>query len=357
MFEFGLPKDLIPSLFECGDGVWVHLMRCADTDSPLMAQALEEMGDPAVAEANAAMGGLPMPGYPNFGANRTIFLTRPSSEWLEDFWAHDIPAQPAAAFGSILTDDQARRNGYLTEVDDPDQGRLTQAGTPFATVPPSRVNGPAPTLGGHTDDVLQEASRPSAGSGQRTADTVRWPLQGLRVLDLGNFLAGPLGPMLLADLGADVVKVESTGGDQMRPIQRVFAACQRGKRGVALDLKSSGGRPALEALVGWADVVHHNLRMPAARRLGIEYEAVVAIDPESSTATPAPTVPRGLVPTGPATTNCSRPAPDGRSWVAAKGTIRCGSGSGSWTISAPWVRRWPPCSRCSTATGPVTASG
>ncbi len=60
---------------------------------------------------------------------------------------------------------------------------------------------------------------------------MRSPLEGLKVLDFGNFLAGPLGPMLLADLGADVVKVEATTGDQMRPVQRVFASCQRGKRG------------------------------------------------------------------------------------------------------------------------------
>jgi crotonobetainyl-CoA:carnitine CoA-transferase CaiB-like acyl-CoA transferase len=86
--------------------------------------------------------------------------------------------------------------------------------------------------------------------------------------------------MLMADLGADVVKVEATTGDQMRPIQRVFASCQRGKRGVALDLKSPDARPALEALIRWADVVHHNLRLPAARRLGIDHERVAAINPE-----------------------------------------------------------------------------
>ena len=83
----------------------------------------------------------------------------------------------------------------------------------------------------------------------------------------------------MADLGADVVKVEATTGDQMRPIQRVFASCHRGKRGVALDLKSTRARPALEALVRWADVVHHNQRQPAARRLGIDYDSVRAVNP------------------------------------------------------------------------------
>ncbi len=147
------------------------------------------------------------------------------------------------------------------------------------------MTGPAPGLGQHTDEVLAE--RWDAGpvrAADRVArpgvDPARSPLQGLRVLDLGNFLAGPLGPMLLADLGAEVVKVEATTGDQMRPIQRVFASCQRGKRGVALDLKSPDAQPALEALVRWADVVHHNLRRPAARRLGIDEDAIRAISPD-----------------------------------------------------------------------------
>jgi crotonobetainyl-CoA:carnitine CoA-transferase CaiB-like acyl-CoA transferase len=279
MFAFGLPKDLRPSLFRCGDGVWVHVMRCADTDSPLMSEGLNSLGADGVARANATCAGLTMPGFPNFGANQAVFDTRPSGEWLEDFWAHDIPAQVAAPYGAILADEQARLNGYVTRVKDPEQGTMIQAGTPFATEPPSRVSGPAPGLGQHTDEVLGSWPTttpvpPSSGP------PVRSPLEGLRVLDLGNFLAGPLSPMLMADLGADVVKVEATSGDQMRPIQRVFASCQRGKRDVSLDLKSPEARPALEALVHWADVIHHNLRMPAARRLGIDYERVAAINPQ-----------------------------------------------------------------------------
>jgi crotonobetainyl-CoA:carnitine CoA-transferase CaiB-like acyl-CoA transferase len=284
MFAFGLPKELCPSLFECGDGVWIHLMRCADTDAPLMGEALAALGEEGVARANAAFTGLAMPGFPNFGANQTVFLTRPSHEWLEDFWSHDIPAQPAAPFGAILADEQARLNGYVARVDDPGLGAIIQAGTPFSTEPPSRVTRPAPRLGQHTGEVLGQLSTSAVPGSPTTTPAssgpVRSPLEGLRVLDLGNFLAGPLSPMLLADLGADVVKVEAATGDQMRPVQRVFASCQRGKRGVALDLKAPDARPALEALVRWADVVHHNLRMPAARRLGIDYDTIRAIHPE-----------------------------------------------------------------------------
>ena len=280
MFEFGLPKELRPSLFRCGDGVWVHLMRCADGDSPLMQAGLSALGEDGVARANEACGGLTTPGFPNFGANQAVFDTRPSREWLDDFWAHDIPAQVAAPFGAILSDHQAQLNGYVARVEDPSLGPLVQAGTPFATEPPSRVTGPAPDLGRHTHEVLAAATLDHPGLSTPVGPMARAPLEGLRVLDLGNFLAGPLSPMLMADLGADVVKVEATSGDQMRPIQRVFASCQRGKRGVALDLKSPDARGALEALVRWADVVHHNLRLPAARRLGIDYERVRRIHPD-----------------------------------------------------------------------------
>jgi crotonobetainyl-CoA:carnitine CoA-transferase CaiB-like acyl-CoA transferase len=278
-FAFGLPKDMLPTLFECSDGRWVHLMRCADVDSPLMAAALDEMGADGVARENARFDGVTTMGYPNFGANRAAFLTRPSHEWLADFWAHGIPAQPAAEYGEILSDDQAAANGYVVAVDDPLHGRVVQAGTPFTTEPPSRVRRPAPALDEDRAAVLAmlagEPPRPAPGS-RRAANG---PLEGVRVLDLGNFLAGPLGPMLLADLGADVVKVEATTGDRMRRVERPFAACQRGKRGVALDLKSPASRPALEALVGWADVVHHNLRMPAARSLGIDYGTLRSVNP------------------------------------------------------------------------------
>ncbi len=284
MFAFGLPKDLQPSLFECGDGVWIHLMRNADVDSPLMAQALADLGPEGVAKANAAFTATSTPGYPNHGANQVAFRTRPSQEWLDDFWSHDIPAQPAAPYGAILADPQVRANDYVVEVDDPVRGRIVQAATPFSTEPPSRVSAPAPALGQHTDEVLSELRAPAPRIPTPPAASAppssRTPLGGLRVLDLGNFLAGPLGPMLLADLGAEVVKVEATTGDQMRRVERVFAACQRGKKGLALDLKSPAAREALEALVRWADVVHHNLRMPAARRLGLDYEALRAIKPD-----------------------------------------------------------------------------
>jgi crotonobetainyl-CoA:carnitine CoA-transferase CaiB-like acyl-CoA transferase len=104
------------------------------------------------------------------------------------------------------------------------------------------------------------------------------PLEGIRVLDFGQYLAGPFGPMLLADLGADVIKVEPTRGDGMRGhVIGSFMGCQRGKRDIALDLKQPEGlRTALE-LVTTADIVHHNMTLGTADRLGIGYEHCKAV--------------------------------------------------------------------------------
>jgi crotonobetainyl-CoA:carnitine CoA-transferase CaiB-like acyl-CoA transferase len=102
----------------------------------------------------------------------------------------------------------------------------------------------------------------------------------VRVIDFGQYLAGPFGPMLLADLGADVIKVEPTRADGMRAVVGPFMGCQRGKRDIALDLKHPDGlRLALE-LVATADMVHHNMTLGTADRLGVGYEHCRAVRPD-----------------------------------------------------------------------------
>jgi crotonobetainyl-CoA:carnitine CoA-transferase CaiB-like acyl-CoA transferase len=104
------------------------------------------------------------------------------------------------------------------------------------------------------------------------------PLEGIRVIDFGQFLAGPFAPMLLADLGADVIKVEPTVGDRMRTgVPGSFMGCQRGKRDIAVDLKKPEGLGIALELVATADVVHHNMTLGTAQRLGVGYEDCRAV--------------------------------------------------------------------------------
>lgn len=105
-------------------------------------------------------------------------------------------------------------------------------------------------------------------------------LSGVKILDLTTVIMGPFASRTLADLGADVIKIEAPGGDSIRKqsphlvqdISAMFLNLNRNKRSVVLDLKSDDGREALKALIREADVLMHNLRAPVMRRLGFDYD-------------------------------------------------------------------------------------
>jgi formyl-CoA transferase len=112
------------------------------------------------------------------------------------------------------------------------------------------------------------------------------PLDGIKVLDLCSYLAGPYGCTLLADLGADVIKIESPQGDMLRQFpsslpgdSRFFLGTNRGKRALALDLKRPEGLAVLHRMVASADVLVENFRPSVPARLGIDYPRLRAINP------------------------------------------------------------------------------
>lgn len=110
------------------------------------------------------------------------------------------------------------------------------------------------------------------------ATTPASPLKGIRVVDLGQYIAGPGAAMVLAELGASVIKVEPLTGDQARHIGRygesMIRAYNRGKRSIALDLKSDAGRSAALRLIARSDVVIQNLRPGVVDKLGLDARVV-----------------------------------------------------------------------------------
>jgi crotonobetainyl-CoA:carnitine CoA-transferase CaiB-like acyl-CoA transferase len=113
------------------------------------------------------------------------------------------------------------------------------------------------------------------------------PLAGIRVIEFGNFIAGPFAGQLLADMGADVIKIEPPTGDPWRhqnPVapneSRVFLPLNRGVRSVCLDLKNPADRNALDKIVDSADAVISNNRPDTAAKLGIDYESLSARNPK-----------------------------------------------------------------------------
>ena len=113
------------------------------------------------------------------------------------------------------------------------------------------------------------------------------PLAGVRVIELGNYIAGPFCGMQLADLGADVIKVENPdGGDQVRLVEPMvagegsaFLRLNRNKRSIAIDLKTAEGKDVFRALVEQADVVLENLRPGTMKDLELDYAALSRLNP------------------------------------------------------------------------------
>lgn len=114
------------------------------------------------------------------------------------------------------------------------------------------------------------------------------PLAGVRVLDLTSIILGPFATQMMADLGADVIKVESPAGDTLRQVGpmrnpgmgAIYLHLNRNKRSVVLDLKTEEGREACLHLVRDVDVLLYNVRPQSMARLGLSYEAVRAVNPK-----------------------------------------------------------------------------
>ncbi|MCC6438953.1 MAG: CoA transferase, partial [Acidimicrobiales bacterium] len=209
-----------------------------------------------------------------------VFETRPRQEWLRLLREADIPVQPVQSREEFLASSLARSNELSVTVDDPRLGPVRIGGRPvrFGSGDGGAPR-PAPAAGAHNDEVAAELrtpigpARPSIGQGGP-------PLQGVRVLDLASFIAGPVVSRHLAMLGADVLKVEAPTGDPFRAFGEAFANWNHGKRSIALDLTTEEGRAVLYRLVATADVVVENFRPGVADKLGCSYDALRAVNAE-----------------------------------------------------------------------------
>lgn len=134
---------------------------------------------------------------------------------------------------------------------------------------------------------MDKFDNPLCGTPWRPVDPVdARPLAGLRVLDFGQYIAAPAAAQKLADLGADVIKIEPPGGDASRKLGwtqddagPMFAAYNRGKRSVLLNLREARDQDLARALVAEADVLLHNARHGAMERLGLGHVEMLALNP------------------------------------------------------------------------------
>lgn len=190
----------------------------------------------------------------------SFFAKQPRDVWIERLRAAGVACEPVFGPGEALADPHLSEIGLARRCSDGTHQDVV-VGSPIMVQPGE----PAP-------NPVASAAPPAAGGGL---------LSGLRVLDFSAFVAGPLAAEVLADLGADVIKVEPPEGEAMRAAAYAVAACQRGKRSLAMDITAPENRPVVERLLKWADVVLHNFRVGVAERLGIDEQTVAELNPQA----------------------------------------------------------------------------
>ena len=206
------------------------------------------------------------------------FARFPSRAWVEAGARAGMGVAPVRSPDEALADASFLADGCVVRVDDPEVGPIRHVGPVLEfSATPGEVRGPAPISGQHTEAVLAEAGTAGVAgpAPSSTGHPLAHPLRGVRVLDLGLGVAGPFAGRMLADLGADVVKVHALH-DTYWAGTHMGLGTNRGKRSIALDLKHPAGRAVLDRLIEATDVLTTNWRPGAAARLGIDDDSLRA---------------------------------------------------------------------------------
>jgi crotonobetainyl-CoA:carnitine CoA-transferase CaiB-like acyl-CoA transferase len=259
------------SVYPCADGQWVQL-GCVHTGFITAAAKLLGIAE-LVAEPRFNIGRSAASPQDDAELRATltrILRARPYAEWAAAFEAADVPFAPARLTEDGLSDPQVLHNRMLATLDDPAVGAVLQMGVPIhLSGTPGRIAGPrarAPVAARDLPLRVQggEASSPVGDVAEHP------PLAGVRVLEITNLIAGPTAGRILADLGADVIKLEPPGGDMSRPIARsYFYSVNFNKRSICVDGQTEAGKTIIRRIAATADALVANLRPHATERMGI----------------------------------------------------------------------------------------
>jgi crotonobetainyl-CoA:carnitine CoA-transferase CaiB-like acyl-CoA transferase len=281
----------IEGLYECADGRWVH--HWTVRPSWVLAAAAGGQLDPAPLDTRYRDDPDRLSMEPD-GLLSGIFLHPllaeafakfPAAEWVAAGEKANMGVALVRSPAEALADEAYRTDGCVVAVDDPEVGPIRHAGTLIdLAATPGAVQGPTVAPGTHTAEVMAEAmAAPAPATGRAGGDGTTGalpahPLAGVRVVDLGLGVAGPFAPKMLADLGAEVIKVHALH-DTFWAGTHMGLGTNRGKRSISINLKDARGRQILEGLVERSDVLMTNWRPGAAARLGLDYETLRARQP------------------------------------------------------------------------------
>jgi crotonobetainyl-CoA:carnitine CoA-transferase CaiB-like acyl-CoA transferase len=197
----------------------------------------------------------------------SFFAARPLGDWIRLLREAGVACEPVLGPGELLADPHLAETGLAVRRQ-AGRHREVLLGSPVTVRP----------LGGRP---LRRSPVPSPAPNEPSSPPRPSSPGRLKVVDFSAFVAGPLAAQVLADLGADVIKVEPPEGEAMRAAAYAVAACQRGKRSLALDIGAPQARPVVERLLASADIVLHNFRVGVAERLGIGEDTVARLNPDA----------------------------------------------------------------------------
>lgn len=202
-------------------------------------------------------------------------------EWVEAAATAGVTIQECRSIEESLIDELLIADKCVTTVQDEALGPINQVGITYRLeTSPGEVQGPKRATGADTDAIKAHAAAlPAPSPSDLPAPTNEPPLKGIRVLDLGLAIAGPFGTQILADLGAEVIKINALWDGYWHKTH-IAAMANRGKRSIALMLKNPKAMEILKKLIASCDVVQHNMRYGATQRMGLDYETLSKEFPE-----------------------------------------------------------------------------
>jgi crotonobetainyl-CoA:carnitine CoA-transferase CaiB-like acyl-CoA transferase len=206
-----------------------------------------------------------------------------AEEFAEEAQRRHLAAAPLNTVGQFVECEQLRSRQWLQEIEHPIIGRYTAPGFPMRlSLTPMRVRRPAPLLDQHRNEILDELERTIPQPHNQTVldDRARKPmLEGLRMADLTQQYAGPLGTAFLAYYGMEVVKIESAVVPSKDRETAAHADMNRAKLGCTINLRHPEGKELFKQLVAASDVVVDNFSSGVLERLGFGFETLQQINP------------------------------------------------------------------------------
>lgn len=261
----GIPPGSNPRyrLYQCADGEWFFL---GTLFTNFYRKAFETLG---LADAFEA---LELDQLAARDLLVEMFALRTRDEWLEALRANDVPCAPVRSREAWFAGDAVAEGGLRKVFAHPQLGEVAIPGPPaYLSATPASIR----ALPQAVSSLPVWAPR-AVSPGPVTSAA---PLTGVRVLNLGTVIAGAYAGNLLSSLGAEVIKIEPPEGDPFRSDGPGFVAFNRGVRGLGLNLRQPGARDLFLDLARRADVVIDNYRMGVRVRLGIDYQALKAVNP------------------------------------------------------------------------------